>query len=206
MTPYRIVHIIKNLPFDGGTTQYLYQLLSFLDRSAFAPEILVIEKEAPGRSFADAFLALDIPVTYLPTNSNLDWRALRPVMQWLSGRHADLVQTHLARAHIYGGLAAWRLGLPTIMTEHGIVRNTSLAVRLWDNLYGRIAARIVCNSQATSRQVARDMPLLPPSKLTVIYPGVSDHPVNQGVPPRAPQGQMTLTLSLIHISEPTRPY
>jgi glycosyltransferase involved in cell wall biosynthesis len=179
MAPYRIVHIIKNLPFDGGTTQYLYQLLSSLDRAVFAPEILVIEADAPGRSFADAFRALNIPVTYQPTHSNLDWRALRSITEWLDSRHADLVQTHLARAHIYGGLAAWRLGLPTIMTEHGIVRNTSLAVRLWDNIYGRTAARIVCNSQATCRQVARDMPLLPRSKLAVIYPGVSDHPANQ---------------------------
>ncbi|MBK6430012.1 glycosyltransferase [Candidatus Amarolinea dominans] len=192
MAPYRIVHIIKNLPFDGGTTQYLYQLLSSLDRAAFAPEILVIEEEAPGRSFAAAFQALSIPVTSLPTRSNLDLRAVRPVVQWLAGRRADLVQTHLARAHIYGGLAAWRLGLPTIMTEHGIVRNTSLPVRVWDNFYGRTAARIVCNSQATCRQVARDMPLLPRAKLAVIYPGVSDHPANQ---------QPTLTRAALGLSD-----
>ena len=180
MAPYRIVHIIKNLPFDGGTTQYLYQLLSHLDRAAFASEILVIEAEARERSFAGAFEALGIPVTYLPTHSNLDWRALRPITQWLAQRKVDLVQTHLARAHIYGGLAAWRLHLPTVMTEHGIVRNTGLAVRVWDNVYGRTAARIVCNSQATCRQVVRDMPILPRRKLAVIYPGVSDHPLNQG--------------------------
>lgn len=179
MPPYRIVHIIKNLPFDGGTTRYLYQLLSSLDRAVFAPEILVIEAEAPARSFAGAFQALDIPVACVPTRSNLDLRAAGQITDWLAGRGARLVQTHLARGHIYGGLAAWRLGLPTVMTEHGIVRNTSLPVRLWDNFYGRTAARIVCNSQATARQVAADMPLLPRARLAVIYPGVSDHPANQ---------------------------
>ncbi len=194
MPPARIIHVIKNLPFDGGTTHYLYQLLSHLDRSIYEPHILVIEREPPGRSFTPSFEAIGVPVTLLPTDSFapsiLGGMGGRAITAWLARQRPALIQTHLARAHIYGGLAALRLGCPAVMTEHGIVRNTTLPVRLWDNIYGRAVKRIVCNSHATRRQVAHDIPLLPRRRLAVIYPGVHDYPANNdpGQPTRADLG------------------
>ncbi len=170
----RVAHIIKNLPFHGGTTQYLHSLLSALDLAQFPSEIIVLESDTAGDSLADVLRARGVPVTYLDMPRSVDTAALKQVADLLRAHGVMIVQTHLARSHIYGGLAALWQRLPVIITEHGIVRNRTLPVRVWDNFFGQRVAGIVCNSRATQRTVQRDLPLVSASKVRVIYPGVPD--------------------------------
>lgn len=174
MSAIRVAHVIKNLPFHGGTTQYLYSLLAALDLAQFPSEIIVLESDAPGDSYADVLRALGVRVTYLHMRHSFDTAALAQIGNLLRRHDAAIVQTHLARSHIYGGLAARRLHRPVIITEHGIVRNRTLPVRAWDNLFGQQVARIVCNSAATQHAVQRDLPLVHARKVQVVYPGVPD--------------------------------
>jgi glycosyltransferase involved in cell wall biosynthesis len=170
----RIAHVIKNLPFHGGTTQYLHGLLAALDLDQFPSEIIVLEHDAAGDSYADVLRALGVPVTYLHMRHSTDTTALKQVAGLLRAHDVALVQTHLARSHIYGGLAALWRRCPVIITEHGIVRNRTLPVRVWDNLFGQQVACIVCNSAATQRTVQQDLPLVHARKVCVVYPGVPD--------------------------------
>lgn len=170
----RVAHVIKNLPFHGGTTQYLYGLLGALDLTQFPSEIIVLEQDPAGDSYASVLRAHGVPVTYLHMRHSLDAVALRSIANLLRAHEVAIVQTHLARSHIYGGLAALWRHRPVIITEHGIVRNRTIGVRAWDNLFGQQAACIVCNSLATQRTVQRDLPLVHATKICVVYPGVSD--------------------------------
>ncbi len=174
MQPLPIAHVIKNLPFHGGTTHYLYGLLSALDLHTFPTIIIVLERDAPGDSYADAFTRLGVDVTYLHMRQRFDTQALTRMRHLLQDHHTAIVQTHLARSHIYGGLTASLLRRPVVVTEHGIPRNRTLPVRLWDNLFGQLAARIVCNSDATRRAVQQDLPVVNRHKMVVVYPGVAD--------------------------------
>lgn len=202
MAPIRIAHVIKNLPFHGGTTQYLVSLLTALDLGSFPSEIIVLENDAPGDSMADILRALGVPVTYLHMHRSIDAAALSQVSHLLHAHDVSIVQTHLARSHIYGGFAALRLRRPVIITEHGIVRNRTLPVRLWDNLFGQQVTSIVCNSEATRRTVQRDLPLVHARKICVVYPGVpdwtSDQPpaVAPAVLPAVPPGVTRAALGL----------
>lgn len=172
LSTIRVAHVIKNLPFHGGTTQYLYSLLAALDLEQFPSEIIVLESDPTGDSYADVLRALGVPVTYLHMRRSIDTAALGQVANLVRAHKVAIVQTHLARSHIYGGLGALFRHRPVIITEHGIVRNRTLPVRLWDNLFGQQVAVIVCNSVATQRTVLQDLPLVHASKVRVVYPGV----------------------------------
>lgn len=174
VSPIRVAHVIKNLPFHGGTTQYLYSLLAALDLAQFPSEVIVLESDAAGDSYADVLRTLGVPVTYLHMRHSADAAALKQVVDLLRAHDVAIVQTHLARSHIYGGLAALGRRCPVIITEHGIVRNRTLPVRVWDNLFGQLVACIVCNSVATQRTVQQDLPLVHAGKVRVVYPGVPD--------------------------------
>ncbi len=174
MHPIPITHVIKNLPYHGGTTHYLYGLLSAMDLRAFPSQIIVLESDAPGDSYAAAFVDLGVEVTYLHMRRRFDTSALSRMGHLLQAQRTAIVQTHLARSHIYGGLTALPRRCPVLVTEHGIPRNRTLPVRAWDNLFGQRAAAIVCNSAATRCAVQQDLPWVKAHKMTVIYPGVPD--------------------------------
>ncbi len=177
----------------GGAEHLLLLLLDGLPRDVVDP-LLICAAEGP---FSDQARARGIPTRVIPLPR------LRPISQVIRGRkilnpltvasnaaallaaafqmarilddaRPDLVQTNSTFAHLYGGLAARRHGLPCIWYFHDLVEARRLRggiARFWRLLASVSATHVVAVSQAVLDSLGVDS-----STGTVIYAGQKEPP------------------------------
>ncbi len=169
MRPVVLAELAGSAGYGGGE-RYLELLLDRLDRTKFAP-LLICPEPGP---FVGKMMAKGVPtdVVYLAPLFN-PFALIR--LTWLLKRNnVRILQTHGARANVYGRLAAWLAGVPCVVsTVHNSIHDYDVSlVKRWMyrnllRLALPLADRIICVSDALMRDVLIDCPAAAPLTRTV---------------------------------------
>lgn len=156
----KVVHIITGLTV-GGAENMLLKLVSRMDRSEFAPEVISLSGIGP---IGEKMQAAGIPVRALGLRPSLPNPALLlRLTGWLKETQPQVVQTWLHHADLLGGLAARRAGrLPLAwnirhsnLDPKTIKRQTILIGQACARLSHTLPQKIVCCSEAGREEHAR---------------------------------------------------
>ncbi len=139
----------------GGAEVYMLNLLRHLDRSKFQPAVAMLR---PG-PLKDELHALDVTVHELALhrmrNLAAVWSAICELMGIVRREGYDIVHGNGFRAHVYGGVAAWRADVPAVWTVHTTERTglfTSAVLRI-------PTAHVIANAPRTADWfIARGLP------------------------------------------------
>jgi glycosyltransferase involved in cell wall biosynthesis len=156
----KVVHIITGLSV-GGAENMLFKLVSRMDRSEFAPEVISLSGIGP---IGEKMLQAGIPVRALNLRPNAPNPALLLLLaQWLRQSRPQVVQTWLHHADLLGGVAtrlagriplAWNIRHSNL-DPATIKRQTILIGGACARLSHSLPQRIVCCSEAGREEHAR---------------------------------------------------
>jgi glycosyltransferase involved in cell wall biosynthesis len=139
----------------GGGERYLELLFDGLDRDKFHP-ILICPEPGP---FVEK-MKRKVPTRVVPLTPLGNPLALFRLARLLRRERVAILQTHGARANVYGRLAGWLAGVPCIVsTVHNSIKDYEVSpVLRWCydrmlRLTAPLARRIICVSEATRRDV-----------------------------------------------------
>lgn len=142
--PWRVAYVIGELG-KGGAEYQLYELLRGLDRSRFAPTVLVL---AANGHWVEPIRQLGIEVQEIPGTRSLDPSRLRRLRTRLRAVRPHVLHTVLWSGNSYGRLAAVGLGIPLVITaERNVIARPPWQIRL-ERLLDRWTDCYLVNSQA----------------------------------------------------------
>lgn len=168
-SPIHVLHITEVLnPFGGTPIKLLYQVLN--SSKDFKYTICCILQEG---DLAGEFRGAGVEVVALNRKKNYDLRQVRDIVNVINGRQVDIVHTHFARSNTFGRIAAILTGRPMIVSEHGILRNSSALIFFFDNFLNIFTSCLVANSYATLASVRKRI-FLNRKNMAVIHNGVPD--------------------------------
>ena len=174
MPPTSIALCITDLDV-GGAERCLVELATRLDRTRFSPEVYCLGARPmdDASSCVPPLEKAGIPVHCL--GGNRYWHAPSVVSQLarlLARQNPQTLQTFLFHANLLGRIAAWRAGVPNVIS--GIrVAERHARWHLWaDRLTRKMVDRHVCVSQSVAR-FSVDQARLPADKIVVIPNGIS---------------------------------
>ena len=174
-----ILHVTATLDPCGGTpVKLLYQVMNSSSHIKFTVCCILVEGD-----LADKFREVGVEVIELNRQRNFDVRQLTDIMGIVRSRKIDIVHTHFARSNIYSRLAAFLSGKPAIVSEHGIIRNTSFPVVLVDNLFNLFTSHLVANSYATLKSIQKSV-YFNRGNMSVIHNGIPDIKLGEGQIPK----------------------
>ena len=160
MTPIVLAELAGSAGYGGGE-RYLELLFDRLDRTRFRP-LLICPEPGP---FVGKMAVRGIPTSVVHLAPLFNPVALFRLVQLLKRERVTILQTHGARANVYGRLAGWLAGVPCVVsTVHNSIRDYEVSrYKQW--VYGAIlrftmplAHRIICVSDAIRRDVLDDCP------------------------------------------------
>ena len=169
MKPVVLAELAGSAGYGGGE-RYLELLLDRLDRGRFSP-LLICPEPGP---FVEKMTAKGIPTNVVHLAPLFNPFALMQLTWLLKRNNVLILQTHGARANVYGRLAAWLAGVPCVVsTVHNSIRDYQLSpIKRW--IYGAmlrvtlsLTDRIICVSDALKRDVLADCPDAAPLTTTV---------------------------------------
>lgn len=183
--PVRVL-LVTASPQRGGAETVVQQLLQGLDRAVVEPFVVALNEG----SFADELRAANAVLVNAGTLGRMRnvGRALgvlnRLTAAIREGRF-DVVHSHGTLAHIIGGLAAWRAGVPAIHHVHDLYADTRSADAVLQHFALRVpAATIVAVSHsARSRLLASGAPW---NRVRVVHNGVTLAPTAPAFTEEAP--------------------
>lgn len=152
----------------GGAERALVQLVTRIDRQRFEPHVICLS--SPGKLVA-TLQAANVPVTCLGARRWWDVRVFWRLSRQLKQLRPALLQTFLFHANLAGRWAAWRTGVPHVVSGIRVAerrRNLYLWLDRWTE---SCVDKHVCVSQAVA-DFSRDRGGLDPHKLRVIPNGV----------------------------------
>jgi glycosyltransferase involved in cell wall biosynthesis len=167
MTP---ISVLVTIPWGarlGGAEEMIWTWLAHVDRCRAEPRAVFFEDGPFPREVA----ALGVETAVIPTGRLRQpasaARAVRELSRRMKQNRPDVVVNWVAKAQIYGGLAAARAGLSdrTIWWQHGVSKGHWM-----DRLATAVPARAVgCSSAASA---GRQEQLRPRRATFVVHPGV----------------------------------
>ena len=167
----KITHVIAGLSM-GGAQMMLYKLLSHLDRTAFAAEVISLADVGP---LDKKIRALGVPVRVLGMRAGIpNPMGLERLARWLRQDPPDLIQTWMYHADLIGGMAAklaggipvaWNIRHSNLDIE-GNKRTTLWTIKACVWLSRLLPTRIVCCSES-SRQVHTALGYSPDAMLVI---------------------------------------
>lgn len=181
MPEIRVLHVLEAT--TGGTRQHVADILTHLDRTAFAPALLCSLRRDPAfAADVDRFRRLGIPVHVIPMRREIspwaDVGAWRRIAALLRATPFDIVHTHSSKAGFLGRTAARAAGVPAVVhTSHVFPFLMEVPAPLkwiYAALERRAAActdRLLCVCEH-ERQAALRARIGPPAGLTVIPNGI----------------------------------
>lgn len=144
MTARARVLFISGAGERGGAETVLLTLLRHLDRRRVDPIVVSLRDGPLVRDLANV---VGRPVTVLsaPRFRQLARGAalVGALMRFVRDSRIDLVHANGTGSHLYGGLAAWRAGVPCVYHAHDVVESTWSAQTLLQRLALRVPARAV---------------------------------------------------------------
>ncbi len=160
------MHIIPKLGF-GGAERFVVELTKQVSSDVVKQTVITLWEHRP--------LADELPNSvscYTLSFEKMDrWGRVKKLSQLLQKIQADVVHTHLFGADLWGRLAAKRLGLPVITTEHNINTGESW---LW-GMIKRSMRNFSIIYTAPSHAVAtymQEVYKIPQKKIEVIMHGI----------------------------------
>ena len=170
-TPSRIAFIITELD-EGGAERALTQIVTRLDRSRWEPQVFSLSGPGP---LTQHFEAAGIPVfdcgIRTASNPYHAWRAYSRLTRSLREWQPQIVQSFLFHANMLGRLAAWRSGVPHVLSGIRVADQRGRLRHCLDRWTERLIHQHVCVSQAVAAFSTRTSGLSP-DKMTVIPNGV----------------------------------
>jgi glycosyltransferase involved in cell wall biosynthesis/4-amino-4-deoxy-L-arabinose transferase-like glycosyltransferase len=173
MSPVVLAELAGSSGYGGGE-RYLELLFDRMDPTRFAP-LLICPESGP---FVGKMTAKGIPTSVVHLAPLFNPLALVRLAYILKREGVTILQTHGARANVYGRLAAWLAGVPCVVsTVHNSLRDYDVSpVKRWIyRLLLRItlplADRVICVSDALKRDVLADCPGAA-SKTTTVWNGI----------------------------------
>jgi len=167
-----VLHIMPSILSPAGTPRKLLSLVQNCNREKFRHVFLLFCNHADNLS--EAIRRAGGIVEEVTRPRNYDVRLLSDIIKIIRKYKVNIINTHFARADIYGAVAGSLLGIPVIKSVHSIVWNGSFLLQKIDGLLSQLRVCTLCNSEATRRAVISQTG----SKNTkVIYNGVPNHAV-----------------------------
>ncbi|BFU91553.1 MAG: glycosyl transferase [Nitrospira sp.] len=169
MKPVVLAELAGSAGYGGGE-RYLELLFDRLDRTKFSP-LLICPEPGP---FVGKMKAKGIPTNVVRLTPLFNLAALIRLAYLLKRNDVTILQTHGARANVYGRIAAWLAGVPCVVsTVHNSIRDYEVHSIL-RHLYSVILRvvlpltdRIICVSEALRQDVIADCPGVAPRTTTV---------------------------------------
>jgi glycosyltransferase involved in cell wall biosynthesis len=106
----------------GGLEVVLLTTLRCLDRTRFTPLVVLLDDGPLVRELEDAGATVKVVRSGRVRNLWRGAQAVATISRLIEGTGVNLVHTYSAKAHLYGGIAAARLGIPTLYHLHGVPR------------------------------------------------------------------------------------
>lgn len=184
MKPYVLAELAGSAGYGGGE-RYLELLLDHIDRSRFRP-ILICPEPGP---FVDKMVSRHVPTHIVHLTPLFNPLAVIRLAHLLKRNAVTILQTHGARANVYGCLAARLAGVPCIVaTIHNSIRDYEVSL-VRRHLYLTILRvllpltnRLICVSDAIKRDVLADCRGIE-TKTTMIRNGIHQRWFSQDTDP-----------------------
>lgn len=171
------VLLVTASPDRGGAETVVLQLAAGLDPARVTPAIVALADGA----FADEVRARGIAMVQAGTLGRMRQlpRAIgvvRALTSAIREWRADIVHSHGTQAHLIGGLAAWRAGVPAIHHVHDLFSSARSVDAMLQQAALRVpaAAIVAVSHSARARLLAFGAPS---NRVRVVQNGVSLEPV-----------------------------
>jgi glycosyltransferase involved in cell wall biosynthesis len=169
MKPVVLAELAGSAGYGGGE-RYLEFLFEHIDRVRFRP-ILICPEPGP---FIDKMVARHIPTHIVHLRPLFNPLAVVRLANLLKRNKVTVLQTHGARANVYGCLAARLAGVPCVLaTIHNSIRDYEIGP-IRRHLYLAILRvvlpltdRLICVSDAIKRDVLADCPSVVARTITI---------------------------------------
>ena len=184
------------LPVTGGAERVLMQTLLSLDRSRFERTLILTRWDpllADSAAGADVLAALEragVHVLGVRRTGRLSPRAWVRIVRWLRAHRVDVLHANKFGANLAAVVIARPTGVPVIAHEHGLRARPSPARRLADRLIGRLAAAVLCVSEADRDRLVTGEHL-PPRKVRHVPLGLA---TPDALPPSRAEARRALGL------------
>ncbi|HWF60297.1 MAG TPA: glycosyltransferase family 4 protein [Nitrospira sp.] len=173
MKPVVLAELAGSAGYGGGE-RYLELLFDRLNRSKFSP-LLICPEPGP---FVGRMKAKGIPTNVVRLTPLFNLVALIRLAYLLKRNDVTILQTHGARANVYGRLAAWLAGVPCVVsTVHNSIRDydvNSIQRYVYSTILRVVLPltdRVICVSEALRQDVIADCPGVAP-KTTTVWNGI----------------------------------
>ena len=149
-----ILHVIET-DGPGGAETVMLRLIQRLDPEKWRAVAVVSGDGWLKSSLVDA----DIDVRTVGSSGSFDWRWLRRVHALAAEANADLIQTHLFGAAVYGSVVGALRGVPVVSTIHGEVDVRTHDRALWvkARLLRAAGTQLVAVSRSVQAGLARNL-------------------------------------------------
>lgn len=166
--PIRVLHVFLDLPIGGAQLIFLNALRAMDPTRCRIMIACLAEPGVLGSEVAEV-----APLYYQNRFGSNDVGALLYLYRLIRAAQVDVVHTYLySRSSVYGRLAAILARVPVVIAdEMGRVGRYPWKRRVAERLLARFTDHFVTPSQATRAELMR-LDRLPPSRVTVVYPGV----------------------------------
>jgi glycosyltransferase involved in cell wall biosynthesis len=168
----RVLNVLQLIPTldRSGAEKQMVLLARGLPRDRFRVEVAALTRLGPLEA---ELRGAGVPVTTIGKRHKVDPPAFARLVRFLKDRRFDVVQTWIFAANTYGRLAAFRVGVPVVITAE-------MAVDLWkgprqlavDRWLARWTDRVVGNSRAVVDFYRRAG--VADDRLALIYSGIGD--------------------------------
>lgn len=190
LEPWRIALVITELEVGGAERQFVH-LATRLDRELFEPHVFCLTGKGP---LTETLRESEVPVTHLNARSRWDMLAILRLATGLREFRPDLLQSFLFHANMAGRFAAFRAGVPYVISGIRVAERRKW--QLWaDRLTSRLVDRYVCVSQSVARY-SQETAGLDPGKILVIPNGIDAQRFAKATPARFP-GQPVSTMDQV---------
>ncbi len=134
----------------GGAEQLLSALMRHRRRPGVSWIVIFLEDGPMRRQFDALGVATHVVETGRLRHVGAYMRAVRQIRAVLKEEHVDLVFSWMAKAHVYGAVAAWRAGVPAMWYQHGVPAASDGLTRLATLLPAR--GLLACSRAAAAAQ------------------------------------------------------
>lgn len=173
----RVAHVFITMPV-GGAEDLVF---SIVRGDPQAQIVCLRDLGVAGESAAADGLA----ITLLPLlkGKRFSLRGVWRLSRWLKEQRIQMVHTQVYNAHVYGVLAAWLAGIPSVM-HHQKTFNRERRRRWWTmRLLSRFSRRQITLSEQTKQDVMSALSL--PERKTAVLPNFVDGSVYKPAADRA---------------------
>ncbi len=111
-----IAHIIPTLNF-GGAERFVVDMVNNSDTKKFKYSIILLSDAMP---MAKEINNKNIEITVVRKRGKISLHLISDIKKELEKIHPDIVHTHLSGGNIWGRIAAKKLGIKVVTTEHNV--------------------------------------------------------------------------------------